>query len=132
VQEEATHGIWIHLERLRKADGESVIFERRWLPACRYPRLSAGMMTGSFYELSRVRYGLTVERQDVVIRAVLPPRLPDLGWECPALCLKGCGYDGDGGLLWAQELFYRGDRFTLFSQVSSLSATPKLGFRLQQ
>jgi hypothetical protein len=88
------------------------------------------MLAGSFYELSRERYGLVVERQQAGIRAGVPPKRPDLGWDCPALCLKGCGYDGYGGLLWAQELYYRGDRFTLFNETASSSAAPELGFRL--
>ena len=130
AQETAQVERWIYLERLRTADGERVIFERRWLPAERYPRLVAGMLAGSFYEVCRTRYGLVVERQEATIRAVMPPADPELGWECPALCLKGCGFDADGGLLWAQELYYKGDRFTLFNDLESSAATPKLGLRL--
>jgi GntR family transcriptional regulator len=123
-------GRWIYVERLRKADGQGVIFERRWLPVARYPRLAASMLAGSFYELSRVRYGLVVERQEAAIHAVMPPPHPQLGWDCPALCVRGCGYDGAGDLLWAQELFYRGDRFTLSHHMACSAAAPELGMRL--
>ncbi len=121
---------WIYIERLRTADGDIVIFERRWLPTKRYPRLTSNALKGSFFELCRSRYGLHVEREEASIRAVPPPSEAALEWDAPALRLRGSGFDSGGELLWAQELFYRGDRFTLYNNAESSATLPELGLRL--
>jgi GntR family transcriptional regulator len=124
---------WLYLERLRRADGDPVILERRWLPAGFYPGLKADALTGSFYELCQTRYGLRVERQDTAIQAVAAPKnagAAALHWKDPALRVRGAGYDSRSHLIWAQELFYRGDRFTLIHEVASVTALPEFSFRL--
>lgn len=121
---------WYAIERLRRADGEALILERRWLPARRYPGLERGFLKGSFYQLCRERYGLLVERQEATLRAVFPPEHSALNWDCPALRLRGTGYGSDGDLLWAEELFYRGDRFSFCNHVASHAAVPQFSIRL--
>lgn len=120
---------WIYLERLRLANSQPVIFERRWLPATLYPRLTSEMVEGSFFDVCRRHYNLQAVREEAEIRAVHPVSHPRLCWELPALRLRGFAHDDHERLLWVQELLYRGDRFTLFNHVG-VSTVPRLGLRM--
>ena len=81
ISDQAPHGIserhslgktrWIYIERLRRADGVLVIFEKRWLPECLYQGLQSSDLEGSFYELSQVRYKAITAKQDTVISVSL-------------------------------------------------------------
>lgn len=120
----------IFLQRLRLADGEAVIFENRWLPAKYYPNLNEKGLEGSFYKLCRQHYGLQSERQIADIRAVTAPDHAEIDWPCPALMIEGVGYNSDESPIWYQQLYYRGDRFTLSNSCESATSLPKLQFNL--
>lgn len=120
---------FIAIERLRFADDEAVIYEERWLPQPRYPRLKAAELNGSFYELCRQRYDYQVESEDSSLQAVSAPEHEAINWPCPALSLTGKGYDADGEALWYQRLYYRGDRFTLTNSTSA-AGIPRISLHL--
>ncbi|PTY01711.1 hypothetical protein DB346_11835 [Verrucomicrobia bacterium LW23] len=118
------------MRRLRLADGEPVILEDRWLPAALYPGLTEAKAQGSFYQLCRERFGLTVQREEAEIRAAIAPAWPGVNWPAPALRLEGLGFDAAGRPLWYQVLHYHGGRFTLSNAVDSAAAVPRLALRL--
>lgn len=119
------------MRRLRLLDGEPVILEERWLPARLYPRLGAGRLAGSFYQLCRERYGLIVQREEAEVRAVAAPAWPGVQWSAPALRLEGTGFDGDGRPLWHQILHYHGGRFTLSNVVDRAAGVPRLALNFR-
>lgn len=121
----------IFMRRLRLIDGEPVILEDRWLPAALYPRLGARGLEGSFYQLCRERYGLTVQREEAEVRAALAPAWPGVNWSGPALRLEGLGFDGGRRALWYQILHYHGGRFTLSNVVDSAAGIPRLALNFE-
>ncbi|HSI83012.1 MAG: GntR family transcriptional regulator [Candidatus Methylacidiphilales bacterium] len=116
----------IFVRRLRLIDGDPVILEDRWLPAALYPDLNEQSLEGSFYQLCRERYGLTVQREEAEVRAALAPAWPGVNWSAPALRLEGMGFDAAGVPLWYQVLHYHGGRFTLSNVVDNAAAMPRL------
>jgi DNA-binding GntR family transcriptional regulator len=120
----------IFVKRLRLVDGEPVILEERWLPAALYPGLSVSHMRGSFYLLCREHYGLSVQGEDVEIRATMAPPWPGVSWTEPALRLEGAGFDIHSRPLWYQVLHYHGGRFALHNHTQTAVAIPKLQLRL--
>lgn len=121
----------IFMRRLRLLDGQPVILEERWLPACLYPRLNAGSLAGSFYQLCRERYGLIIQREEAELRAVAAPVWPDVRWVEPALRLEGTGFDAEARPLWHQVLHYHGGRFTLRNVVDSAAGVPRLALNFR-
>lgn len=116
----------LFIRRLRQANGDTVIFEERWLPGARFPRLTAKALEGSFYDLCATRYGCPVCGEISEMRAVVAPTFPGLNWTGPALRIEGTGLDAGGKVLYAQRLFYRGDRFTLLNRNASAAGVPAL------
>lgn len=116
----------IFMRRLRLIDDAPVILEERWLPAYRYPRLTAARLKGSFYKLCHDAYGLTVQREEAEISAALAPELPELHWDAPALRIEGVGFDSENHPLWYQVLHYHGARFSLNNTVDNAAAFPRI------
>jgi len=121
----------IFMRRLRLIDDEVVIMEERWLPAALYPRLSAKNLEGSFYQLCRERYGLSVQREEAEVRAAVAPDWPGVRWAGPALRLEGIGFDAGRRPLWYQVLHYHGGRFILNNVVDNAAAVPRLELNFQ-
>lgn len=115
-----------YMRRLRLIDDEPVIMEERWLPASLYPRLSAKNLEGSFYQMCRERYGLSVQREEAEVRAAVAPEWPGTRWNAPALRLEGVGFDADNRPLWYQVLHYHGGRFILSNAIDNAAAVPRL------
>jgi DNA-binding GntR family transcriptional regulator len=124
----------IFMRRLRLLDDEPVIMEERWLPGVLYPRLNAKDLAGSFYQTCRERYGLTVQREEMEVRAEVAQEWPGVRWTAPALRLEGIGFDADHRALWYQVLHYHGERFTLSNVVDNAAAVPRLelNFRINR
>lgn len=116
----------IFMRRLRLIDDEPVIMEERWLPGILYPRLTAKNLEGSFYQMCRERYSLSVQREEAEVRAAAAPEWPDVKWAVPALRLEGIGFDASRRPLWYQVLHYHGGRFILSNVVDSAAAVPRL------
>ncbi len=120
----------IFISRLRWMSNIPVIHEERWLPARLYPRLQARHLEGSFYQLCQERYGLSVEKEEAEIRAVLAKGHPQIPWKCPSLRLDGTGYDASGRALWHQVLHYHGEHFALQNTTDSAASVPRFDIKL--
>lgn len=102
-----------HFERLRLADGEPVILERRHLVGKSCPGLTKSQLEGSLYQLLTQHYGLTVTAADQVIRAVSLSAEDSaqfgLPVGSPALLVQALGRAE--GPLWLEDTIYRADRY---------------------
>lgn len=109
-----------YIERLRLADGDPVILERRWVPVAISPRLTRRELAGSIYSYWTNRCGLVIDRAEQVIRAVnlSPGDAALLGStkRSAALLLCARGFLQDGRVLWYEETLYRGDRYEFCHQ----------------
>lgn len=121
----------IFVRRLRLIDRKPVILEERWLPAKLYPRVTAKRLEGSFYQLCREKYALSVQREEAEVRAAIAPAWPGVNWSAPALRLKGVGYDERHRPLWSQVLHYHGECFALSNVVDSAAAMPRLALNFE-
>ncbi len=108
---------YFYIERLRIADDEPVILERRWLAAASFPNLKEADLQGSFYALLEGRYGIRLAGENHTIRArnLDDPDARKLACrkDAAALEVEGPGFSAEGKVLWYQQLLYRGDRYEL-------------------
>ena len=111
----------LYFERLRLADGEPVILERRWCLASVVPGLTRHDLSGSFYALleDRYRFQLAGERHRIRAANATASEAATLGCRRGAalLAVEGPGFDAAGRVLWHQILLYRGDKYELQNAV---------------
>lgn len=104
------------IERLRLADNEPVILERRLVVARHCPDLREDDLAGSLYSLWAERYRLTVANAEQTIRAVsldaADAALLEVPVHAAALELECTGRLKDGSPLWWERTRYRGDRYS--------------------
>jgi GntR family transcriptional regulator len=138
----AETAILVYCERLRFADEEPVILERRFLLDSRCPGLSEKMLAGSLYELLRERFGLELSGATQSVRAVNlsgeDALLLKTRPRSAALWVHATGF-ADGEPLWVEDTLYRGDRYEFQnfldanqpprSASASLMESPPLFFR---
>ena len=102
-----------YFERLRLADGEPVILERRYLVGRFCPGLTKPQLKGSLYELLTQQYGLEITGADQVIRAVSlsaeEAGLLRLPAGSAALLVHAVGKSQEP--LWLEDTVYRADRY---------------------
>jgi GntR family transcriptional regulator len=102
-----------YFERLRLADDEPVILERRYLVGRFCPGLTKLQLNGSLYELLTHRYGLAITGADQVIRAVSlsaeDAESLHLAVGSAALLVHAVGQTGEP--LWLEDTLYRADRY---------------------
>lgn len=131
---EAPDEPFVFVERLRRADGEPLILERRWIRARLVPGLRARDLRGSFYELLRERYHLPLEGEHHRIRArnADPATARALGIEPGAalLVVTGPGFTRGNVALWHQVLAHRADRYHLENTVRTRREPAHTAFRL--
>ncbi|MCZ7646772.1 MAG: GntR family transcriptional regulator [Planctomycetota bacterium] len=112
------------VERLRLADGEPVILERRYVVARHCPGLKREDLAGSLYALWTERYRLPVAGAYERIRAVnLPPREAHRLRVRPgrAGLLVVCRGDLEGGEpLWWEATLYRADAYEFHNRLGGL------------
>jgi GntR family transcriptional regulator len=103
------------MRRLRIADGNPVILERRYLVAELCPGLTEVMLRGSLYRLIAERFGLQISRADHRIKVhPLEPdeaRLLGLPRGSQAIEVTGTASVVDGTPLWWEQTLYRLDTF---------------------
>jgi len=123
----------LYLERLRLADGEPVILERRFLVARLCGGLTKERVKGSLYDVLENDLSLRLSGADQVIRARslsgADAKLLKARPGSAALWVHAVGFAG-GEPLWVEDTLYRGDRYefqnTLGSKQPPRPATPTL------
>lgn len=123
-----------YVERLRLADDDPVILERRWVSAAVCPDLTEADAAGSLYAAWVERHGLAVAGADETVRAVRPSRadagMLGLGAGAAALLVTATGFvEGDRPLWWERTL-YRGDRWEFRSRLGGVAGGAPLGGHL--
>lgn len=126
----------LYTERLRRADGEPVILEYRWIRASLVPGLKRRDLEGSFYALLGDRYRLPLlgERHSIGARAATPEiaRLLAVRQGEPLLVVEGPGFTANRTPLWYQVLHYRADRYRLENEVGSRTEPSDTRFRFSK
>jgi len=104
-----------YLKRLRLADDQPVILERRYVLEGLCPGLSADDLTGSLYDLWIDRYGLSIAGAEQTIQAVNLRAREAQGLEVPcgaaAFLVSSIGYLQPRRPLWWEQTLYRGDAY---------------------
>ena len=102
-----------YFERLRLADGEPVILERRHLVTRFCPGLTKAELKGSLYSLLTQKHGLPITAADEVIAAVNlsadDARLLRVPAGAAALRVRAVGHAE--APLWLEDTLYRSDRY---------------------
>jgi len=102
-----------YFERLRLADGEPIILERRYLVGRFCPGLTKAQLKGSLYELLTRQYGLAITGADQIIRAVSLSTEEAAKLHEPtgsaALLVHAVGRAEEP--LWLEDTLYRADRY---------------------
>jgi GntR family transcriptional regulator len=108
-------------ERLRLADSEPVILERRFVIARRCPGLTPEQVNGSFYILVEERFGLRITGAEQIVRSI-NLNAEDAHWlgaklGASALWVHAVGFAGSP--LWLEDTLYRGDRYEFRNSLGS-------------
>jgi GntR family transcriptional regulator len=114
----------IYVERLRSADGQPVILERRYIVAGFCPRLTRAEAAGSLYQLLSERYRLDVEGADETLRAVnlrgADARLLQVRDGAAGMLITSVGHLVGGVPLWAERTLYRGDSYEFHNRLGRI------------
>ncbi len=102
-----------YFERLRLADGEPLILERRHVAARCCPGLTRSSVKGSLYALLTGTYGLAIKAADQVIRAVslLAADARQLQVRTGAAALRVLAVGHADAPVWLEDTLYRADRY---------------------
>jgi GntR family transcriptional regulator len=124
-----------YFERLRLADEEPVILERRFVVARLCPRLTKTQLRGSLYSLLEDELGIRLGGAEQTIRALSLPagdaKLLNVHTGTAALWVRATGFTAGSEPLWLEDTLYRADRYefqnVLGARQQSGPARPKLG-----
>ncbi len=124
-----------YCERLRLADEEPVILERRFIVARFCPRLTKTELRGSLYALLEDELGIQLGGAEQTIRALSLPagdaKLLGVPTGTAALWVRATGFTAAGEPLWLEDTLYRADRYefqnVLGARQQNGPARPKLG-----
>lgn len=109
------------MERVRRVDGEPVVYERRAILAEHCPGLTREQTAGSLYTVFAGTYGLELEGVAQRIRArgidAREARILSMKTGEAVLELTGVGHIAGGVPLWYEETLYRGDAYEFVNQV---------------
>ncbi len=115
------------MERLRRADGQPVILERRWLDAAACPELKRSDLKGSIYSLLSKRFKLEIEGAEQLIRAInlnkADAKVMEAPFRAAALMVAATAYLADGAPLWHEETLYRGDAYEFHNRFGGIRPT---------
>jgi GntR family transcriptional regulator len=113
------------VKRLRLADGETMAIETLHIPEALVPGLTPKVLTGSFYELLRDRYGVSIAGGTQAIEPTVTNEEESeaLGvpLHSPAFLFERTSRDAGGRTVEFVHSVYRGDRYRI---VTELSRTP--------
>lgn len=115
-----------YIERLRLADGQAVIYERRHIAARLCPAMTKTNAKGSLYAFWTTRCKLTLSGAEESIRAVnaTQSQAIQLGIPIRAACLQviATGFLEGGIPLWHEETLYRSDVYEFRNQLGGVSS----------
>jgi GntR family transcriptional regulator len=115
-----------YFERLRLADHEPVILERRYLVGRYCPGLTRLQLKGSLYEVLTQHYRLRITGAEQTIRAVSlsakDARMLRLPSGSAALLVHAVGQCEEP--LWVEDTLYRGDRYEFHNGLGSRQRQP--------
>jgi GntR family transcriptional regulator len=104
-----------YMERLRRADAEPVILERRYVLAQYCPGLTADDLLGSLYDVWTEKYALTIAGAEQTIQAVnlrgRDAKLLGVASGAAGFLVTSIGYLDAGQPLWWEQTLYRGDAY---------------------
>ena len=114
------------VKRLRLADGESMAIETLHIPEALVPGLTPKALTGSFYDLLRDRYGVTIAEG---IQAIEPTvtneeesKVLSVPLHSPAFLFERTSRDDGGRTVEFVQSVYRGDRYRIVTELSRRDA----------
>lgn len=115
----------LYLERVRLADGQSVIYERRHVVTRHCPSMTKTDAKGSLYAFWTTKCKLTISGADESIRAVnaTKPQAAQLAIPTGTACLLviATGFLEGGVPLWHEETLYRSDVYEFRNQLGGVS-----------
>jgi GntR family transcriptional regulator len=110
------------VKRLRLADGETMAIETLHIPEALVPGLTPKGLTGSFYELLRDRYGVTIAGGTQAIEPTVTNEEESeaLGvpLHSPAFLFERTSRDEAGRTVEFVRSVYRGDRYRIVTELS--------------
>jgi GntR family transcriptional regulator len=110
------------VKRLRMADGETMAIETLHIPEALVPGLTPKGLTGSFYELLRDRYGVTIVGGTQAIEPTVTNEEESeaLGvpLHSPAFLFERTSRDEAGRTVEFVRSVYRGDRYRIVTELS--------------
>jgi GntR family transcriptional regulator len=114
------------VKRLRLADGETMAIETLHIPEALVPGLTPKGLTGSFYELLRDRYGVTIAGGTQAIEPTVTNEEESeaLGvpLHSPAFLFERTSRDDAGRTVEFVRSVYRGDRYRIVTELSPRDA----------
>ncbi len=115
ILEAGPEELLFYMERLRMADAQAVILERRYVVASHCPGLTQEDAAGSLYALWQQRYQLPIEFADESIRAVnirgSDARALKVRDGAAGMLVSSVGYLSGRRPLWSERTLYRGDAY---------------------
>ena len=126
-----------YMERLRLADREPVILERRHIAAALCPGLRKSDAAGSLYALWTDRYKLEIAGANESIRAVnigaADARVLRVARGAAGLLVTSTGFLRDGQPLWHERTLYRGDAYEFQNRLGPVrSRGPAVGMLVRE
>ena len=114
------------VKRLRLADGETMAIETLHIPGVLVPGLTPKALDGSFYELLRDRYGVTIVEGTQAIEPTVTNEEESeaLGvpLHSPAFLFERTSRDEAGRTVEFVQSVYRGDRYRIVTELSRRDA----------
>jgi GntR family transcriptional regulator len=111
------------VKRLRLADGETMAIETLHIPDALVPGLTAKSLNGSFYELLRDAYGITVSSgtQSIEPTVTNEEESSALGvpLHSPAFLFERTSRDADDRTIEFVQSIYRGDRYRIVTELGT-------------
>jgi len=109
------------VKRLRLADGETMAIETLHIPSALVPGFTAKGLTGSFYDLLRDQYGITIATgtQSIEPTVTNDEESSALGvpLHSPAFLFERTSRDADGRTVEFVQSIYRGDRYRIVTEL---------------
>ncbi len=126
----------IYMERLRLADRQPVIYERRYVARKWCPAMTRSDAKGSLYACWTRKCKLSITGADETIHAVnaSPKQAASLGVPKGAACFQiiATGSIAGGSPLWHEETLYRADVYEFRNRISGIVASRAAVGRLKE